>query len=76
MIINSLNNFSKIQPENKPKNIEDTTVEPKTQEPSAELPKADVETLKAYSGIVTKKEYVSEEKLFDYLREKNFNREI
>lgn len=75
MIINSLNNFSKIQPENKPKSIEDTTLESKIQEPSAELPKADAETLKAYSGIVTKKEYVSEKKLFDYLREKNFNRE-
>ena len=75
MIINPFQNLSITKTDSTKKSFKGTTIPVDKQELPSDLPKINAATLKAYNGLSPKEDSVSKEILFDYLREKNFNRE-
>ena len=75
MHITGFHNFSIQQKTSTQKSFKGASSPVEKSAASVELPKVGVDTMKAYSGISTKDEFVSKEKLFDYLKQSGVERE-
>ena len=75
MHITGFHNFSIQQKTSTQKSFKGASSPVEKTDVSIDLPKVDVDTMKAYSGISTKDEFISKEKLFDYLKQSGVERE-